>query len=44
MSSLLGLPDANALSDLARGVPDAGGVMVVPALAGLRAPHWNDAA
>lgn len=26
---------------LARSVPDSGGVVVVPALAGLGAPHWN---
>lgn len=44
MAGLLGLPDAAALSDLAQSVPDAGGVTFVPALAGLGAPHWNDAA
>lgn len=44
MAGLLGLPDAAALSDLAQTVPDAGGVTFVPALAGLGAPHWNDAA
>ena len=44
MARLLGLPDAAALSDLAQSVPDAGGVTFVPALAGLGAPHWNDAA
>jgi glycerol kinase len=44
MAQLLGLKDATALSDLARTVPDAGGVTFVPALAGLGAPHWNDAA
>ena len=44
MAQLLGLPDAAALSDLAQTVPDAGGVAFVPALAGLGAPHWSDAA
>lgn len=44
MAQLLGLPDAAALSTLARTVPDTGGVTFVPALAGLGAPHWNDAA
>ncbi|MEN9683581.1 MAG: glycerol kinase GlpK [Pseudomonadota bacterium] len=29
---------------LARSVADAGGVVIVPALAGLGAPHWNPAA
>ena len=44
MAGLLGIADAAALSDLAQSVPDAGGVTFVPALAGLGAPHWNDAA
>ncbi len=44
MARLLGLPDAAALSALAQTVPDTGGVTFVPALAGLGAPHWNDAA
>ena len=44
MAGLLGLRDVAALSDLAQTVPDAGGVTFVPALAGLGAPHWNDAA
>ncbi|MBN8629414.1 MAG: FGGY-family carbohydrate kinase [Rhodobacterales bacterium] len=44
MAGLLGLTDAAALSALAQTVPDAGGVTFVPALAGLGAPHWNDAA
>jgi len=44
MAKLLGLTDARALSDLAQTVSDAGGVAFVPALAGLGAPHWNDAA
>lgn len=44
MARMLGLPDAAALSALAQSVPDAGGVVFVPALAGLGAPHWNDTA
>lgn len=43
-AKLLGLADAAALSALAQTVPDSGGVVFVPALAGLGAPHWNDAA
>jgi glycerol kinase len=35
---------ANEIEDLARSVPDAGGVFVIPALAGLGAPHWDAAA
>ncbi|MBI1169987.1 glycerol kinase [bacterium] len=42
MSRLLGCAGAAALSDLAETVPDSGGVVFVPALAGLGAPHWND--
>lgn len=42
MARLLGLPSVQALSDLAQTVPDAGGVVFVPALAGLGAPHWDD--
>lgn len=37
---LLGLPDGEALRALAETVPDNGGVVFVPALAGLGAPHW----
>lgn len=44
MAGLLGVGDAAALTQLAQTVPDAGGVTFVPALAGLGAPHWNDAA
>lgn len=40
-AELLGLPDAGALVALAATVPDAGGVVLVPALAGLGAPHWD---
>ena len=29
------------IEQLARSVPDAGGVMIVPALTGLGAPHWD---
>lgn len=35
-------PTPPNLSDLAQSVPDAGGVVFVPALAGLGAPHWDD--
>ena len=41
-ASLLGLSDAAALADLAQTVSDTGGVIFVPALAGLGAPHWDD--
>lgn len=44
MAQLLGLKDAATLSALAQTVPDSQGVTFVPALAGLGAPHWNDAA
>ena len=44
MAQILGLKGAAALSDLAQTVPDSGGTTFVPALAGLGAPHWNDAA
>ena len=43
MARLLGL-SVPALSDLAQTVPDSGGVVFVPALAGLGAPHWDDSA
>jgi glycerol kinase len=39
-TALLGLADEAALTDLAQTVPDNGGVVFVPALAGLGAPHW----
>jgi glycerol kinase len=42
MARLLGCGDAAALSDLARTVPTSDGVVFVPALAGLGAPHWDD--
>ena len=38
----LGIIDsAEAIEDLAASVPDSGGVVFVPALAGLGAPHWR---
>ena len=38
----LGLIESSSqIEDLARTVPDNGGVYVVPALAGLGAPHWD---
>ena len=44
VATLLGLEDSAALTRLAETVPDSGGVTFVPALAGLGAPHWRDAA
>ena len=44
MAQMLCGGDVAALSALAQSVPDAGGVAFVPALAGLGAPHWDDAA
>ncbi|WP_445679381.1 FGGY-family carbohydrate kinase [Radicibacter daui] len=44
MATLLGLPSARALSDLAQTVESSNGVTFVPALAGLGAPHWKDSA
>ena len=35
------LAKASDTEELARSVPDSGGVMIVPALSGLGAPHWN---
>jgi glycerol kinase len=35
------IDDASDIEALARSVPDAGGVVFVPALAGLGAPHWR---
>jgi glycerol kinase len=40
-ATMLGLPDVGALTELAASVPDAGGVTLVPAFAGLGAPHWD---
>ncbi|HEX7849366.1 MAG TPA: FGGY family carbohydrate kinase [Sphingomonas sp.] len=39
-TTMLGLEDESALTRLAETVPDSGGVVFVPALAGLGAPHW----
>lgn len=44
MAGILGLASAAELSALAETVADTGGVAFVPALAGLGAPHWDDAA
>ena len=44
VAGMLGLLGAEALAELARSVPDSGGVVFVPALAGLGAPHWDDRA
>lgn len=41
---LLGLVDEQALTDLAASVADSAGVVFVPALAGLGAPHWQTGA
>lgn len=41
---MLGLEDVDALTELAASVSDTGGVALVPAFAGLGAPHWDDAA
>ncbi|WP_319518279.1 FGGY family carbohydrate kinase [uncultured Martelella sp.] len=40
-STMLGLADPAALSSLAQTVTDTDGVVFVPALAGLGAPHWD---
>jgi glycerol kinase len=44
MTRMLNLRDERALTDLALTVPDSGGVTLVPALAGLGAPHWREEA
>lgn len=41
-SEMLGLDGPQALTDLAQGVADSDGVVFVPALAGLGAPHWQE--
>jgi len=43
-TALLGLADETALTDLAASVEDSAGVVFVPALAGLGAPHWQTGA
>ena len=35
------ISNSSEVQDLARGVPDSGGVMVVPAFTGLGAPYWK---
>ena len=44
MASFLGLEDVAALTALAETAENDGGVTVVPAFAGLGAPHWEDRA
>lgn len=44
MASILGVASVEELTRLAGSVPSSGGVVFVPALAGLGAPHWNSAA
>ncbi len=44
MAGVMGLADASDLSDLAQSVAGSQGVVFVPALAGLGAPHWDDLA
>lgn len=43
-TALLGLADETALTDLAASVASSEGVVFVPALAGLGAPHWQTGA
>lgn len=43
-TALLGLADEQALTALAETVADSAGVVFVPALAGLGAPHWETGA
>jgi glycerol kinase len=43
-TQLLGAADEQALTDLALSVETSDGVVFVPALAGLGAPHWRDRA
>jgi glycerol kinase len=45
VGEFLGLPEPAAdAAKLARTVPDARGIMLVPAMVGLGAPHWDSAA
>lgn len=44
LADFLGLDSPRAVETLAAQVSDTGGVYVVPALAGLGAPYWKDAA
>lgn len=41
LAGFLGLRGAEDIAALAAGVPDTGGVYLVPAFAGLGAPHWD---
>ncbi|WP_114560469.1 FGGY-family carbohydrate kinase [Desertihabitans aurantiacus] len=41
LARLTGVADVATLLELAGRVPDSGGVVFVPALAGLGAPHWD---
>lgn len=41
MTRMLGLANEQDLTDLAMSAPDNGGVVLIPAMAGLGAPHWN---
>src|ERR687897_1258247 len=41
MAATLGLGGVAELAALAAEVPDSGGVVLVPAFAGLGAPHWD---
>lgn len=40
-ATMLGLPDVDALMELAQSTDDSMGVTLVPAHVGLGAPHWN---
>jgi glycerol kinase len=44
LADLAGLPGSDAVADLAATVDSAEGVHLVPAFAGLGAPHWDDTA
>jgi glycerol kinase len=41
VATLLGVDSAEEVAALAASVPDSGGVYMVPAFAGLGAPHWD---
>jgi glycerol kinase len=44
LGEFLGLAGSAAVAELAERVADSGGLYLVPALVGLGAPYWNDAA
>lgn len=44
LGEFLGLAGSAAVAELAQRVADSGGLYLVPALVGLGAPYWNDAA